>query len=149
VITPEGAGIAMSLASTVVTDEVILTDWFAVQPEEYPRSALARMSGAVTSPFVTETLPVPTETSPTDVVISPLPVEILPDPVDILPDDTVIFPDVTEMLPLEVILPVAETVFAVRLFMDRSTVPVTLVELVIVLGPAGPAGPAAPDNTVS
>ena len=142
-ITPEGAGIAMSLTSTVVTDEVILTDWFTVQPEEYPRSALARMLGAETIPTDEIMSPAETVMSPSDWMLPIVPTFPLEEIVNslLLPTARVV-KSPTE--PETVVVPV--TVFAVRLFMDRSTVPVTLVELVIVLGPAGPA---APDNTVS
>ena len=146
-ITPEGAGIAVSLASTVVTDEVILTDWFAVQPEEYPRSALARMSGARTVPANALMSPTVATTSPSDSVTFPLvptsPAELTLN-WSLLPTARVVK---SPAEPETVVVPV--TVFAVRLFMDRSTVPVTLVEPVISFGPAGPVGPAAPDNTVS
>ena len=145
-ITPEGAGIAVSLTSTVVTDEVILTDWVTVQPEEYPRSAMARMSGAETLPTDEIRSPAETVMSPSDEMLPKVPTFPLEEIVNsLLPPTARVLKSPAE--PETVVVPV--TVFAVRLFIERSTVPVTLVELVIVLGPAGPAGPVAPDNTVS
>lgn len=153
-ITPEGAGIAVSLTSTVVTDEVILTDWVTVQPEEYPKaaveapvgSALARMVGAETLPTDEIRSPAETVMSPSDEMLPKVPTFPLEEIVNsLLPPTARVVKSPAE--PETVVVPV--TVFAVRLFIERSTVPVTLVELVIVLGPAGPAGPVAPDNTVS
>ena len=116
-------------------------------PEEYPRSALARMSGPIIFPVVVEIFPVVVEIFPLVVNIVPLvptsPAELTLN-WSLLPTARVVK---SPAEPETVVVPV--TVFAVRLFIERSTVPVTLVELVIVLGPAGPAGPVAPDNTVS